>query len=138
MPTNRLRRNHLLGLYYSYVSTVHSLGRCRCNFVAMACPRHRSGRRRQQRNPTTRGSGAAAVGDGGATVTPPLPPTLVARHYHLRPLGSGLAQADGSPVAPPRSGLNIKHPGKPTPLRCCISSAILLRAGAFGFTDHII
>jgi hypothetical protein len=104
VPPSRigLRRSHLL-----LDSTVLSLRQCRCHLVAMACPRHRCrGRRRRRRNPTPRGGGAtAAVGGGGAT--PPLPPTSAARLCHLRPLGSGLARADGSQVAPPRSVLNI-------------------------------
>jgi hypothetical protein len=66
----------------------------------------------------------------------PGPPTSAARLCHLCPLGSEQARADGSPVAPPRSGLNIKHPCNPKPVCRCISSAILLWAGAPNFKEH--
>ena len=86
----------------------------------------------------------AAVSGAAAGATPSLQATLrlptTSLLCHLRPLGSRLARTDESSVAPPRCVLNLnnKHPCNPNPVHCCISSAILLRAGAFGFNGHVI
>ncbi len=60
----------------------------------------------------------------------------MARLCSLRLLGSGLARADGCPVAPPRSGLSIKPPCNPKSVCRCISIAILLRTGSPNFKLH--
>ncbi len=97
--------------------------------AAVACPRRRYRGRRRRRRKT------ATVADvGGAS-------------YHLLPLGCWLAQRrrDGCPVASTCWVMQCdnKHPCNPTwnsvCRRCrCISSAIVLRAGAPALKQHVI
>ena len=92
--------------------------------------------------PPLLGGGAGRTGNSAAGSTPSLPARLPPTSLlcYLRPMGSGLARTDGSSVAPPHCMLNLnnKHPCNPNPVRCCISSAILLRAWAFRFNGHVI
>ncbi len=86
---------------------------------------------------------------GGCLPPPPLPWASAAaaqlRHcrrrgasYHLRLLGCGLAQRrrDVCPVAPTCWGMHNKHPCNSNSVCCCLSSAILLRAGAPALKQH--
>ena len=60
----------------------------------------------------------------------------MARLCNLHSLESGLARADGCPVAPPRSGLSIQHPCRPKSVCRCISIAIQLRTRSLNFKLH--